>query len=252
MKKKLKAGLTAGFVAMAMLGTAGAAKATLTTIGTATYGGSDYKLIYDDDAPMGAITWLDYSNGLGDWQDQVDWTAGLNTVGVLTYNLNADVAIWTGGDWRLPSTVDGPWVYGYDGTTTAGYNITSSEMGHLYYEELGNLGWRATDGTSPQPGWGLVNTGDFDNLSSYWYWSGTEYAIYPGIAWDFIFDNGYQNVDYKIKSYKFHGLAVRPGQVSFDTGGGDGQAPVPEPTTMLLFGTGLAGLAGTRIRKKKK
>lgn len=29
-------------------------------------------------------------------------------------------------------------------------------------------------------------------------------------------------------------------------------APIPEPATMLLFGTGLAGLVGSRIRKKKK
>ena len=29
-------------------------------------------------------------------------------------------------------------------------------------------------------------------------------------------------------------------------------APVPEPTTILLFGIGLAGLAGARLRKKKK
>lgn len=29
-------------------------------------------------------------------------------------------------------------------------------------------------------------------------------------------------------------------------------SPVPEPATMLLFGTGIAGLVGARLRKKKK
>ena len=28
--------------------------------------------------------------------------------------------------------------------------------------------------------------------------------------------------------------------------------PIPEPATMLLFGTGIAGLAGSRLRRKKK
>jgi hypothetical protein len=35
-------------------------------------------------------------------------------------------------------------------------------------------------------------------------------------------------------------------------GGGDPTAPVPEPVTMLLFGTGLVGLIGSRICKNRK
>jgi|LGVD01.1.fsa_nt_gb hypothetical protein len=42
------------------------------------------------------------------------------------------------------------------------------------------------------------------------------------------------------------------GSFIMDDFGFDSTAPVPEPATMLLFGTGLAGLLGSGIRKKIK
>ena len=211
------------------------AQAALQTIGTATYNSTDYNLIYDNDLE---ITWLDYSNNLGNWDEQVDWAAGLNTPGELTYNFNPGVSMNWGDAWRLPTTVDGPWEWGNDGTTTAGYNITSSEMGHLYYTELGNKGYYATDGTNPQLGWGLTNTGDFQNLQADFYWSGTEYAAYTSDdAWFFDTYYGYQ---YRFnKSNDFSALAVRPGQL----------AVVPEPISSTLF---IVGSAMLGFRRKFK
>ena len=147
-------------------------------------------LIYDSDQN---ITWLQDANlaatetfgvpgiygGQMTWDTAQAWIAAMNATDYKGYN-----------DWRLPTTVDGQYLFGCDGTTTGGYNIITSEMGYMYYVNLENLGQYATDGTNPQPGWGLTNTGPFTNLRSSYYWSGTDYSPIPNGAWLFHFGYG--------------------------------------------------------------
>ena len=99
MIKKLLAGVISGLFLCSMVGTA---HASLTTIGSATYGGDDYNLIYDD---VNLITWLDYTNDPGAWANQISWADDLNGAGILNYNLNANIVTssWDDNDpWRLP------------------------------------------------------------------------------------------------------------------------------------------------------
>ncbi len=253
-----------------MSGITGVANATLITIGTAGYDsdGTDgieadeyYNLIWDDDNNGNSLVWLDFTNapifdeGYGTWYDQVDWADSLNNFGVLEIDLlDGYTVVWETNDektssWRLPTTVDGIWEYGYDGdpdndgvySYTYGYNLANSEMGHLFYEELGNLGYLDTSGNS-QSGWGLQNTGDFDNLTASWYWSGTEYADSTDFAWYFYMDDGYQSITHK--NNPGYGLAVRSGQVSASS--------VPEPGTVFLLGLGLLGFSGLSRRKGRR
>lgn len=141
--KKYLAGLAVmGVVA---LGLSGPAHASLVVSGTVNYDGADRNLIYDNDLN---ITWLDSTKVYSTWSSQVNWAANLVlTVNGVTYD-----------NWRLPATVDGPFVWGNDGTTTDGYNITTSEMGHLFYTELHNKGFYDTNGNY-QPDHGLTNKG---------------------------------------------------------------------------------------------
>ncbi len=218
------------------------AEAGLQTIGTATYAGSDYNLIYDNDDHL---VWLDYTNDYTNWTSQDGWAAGLNGGGELTYDLNAGLSMdWGTNLWRLPTVTDignDGCNWSFSGGTDCGYNVDTStgELAHLWHDELGNLSYYDTSGNGPQPGWGLQNTGDFANLQSHVYWLGTEYAPDANMAWRF--DTEYGEQSGNSKSIAKLGIAVRSGQL----------AVVPEPVSSTLFVIGAATM-GFRVYRKKK
>jgi hypothetical protein len=140
-------------------------------------------------------------------------------------------------DWRLPATTEGPYVWSVSGTTAYGYNITTSEMGYMFYTTLGNKGLYDTNHQT-LPGWGLANAGPFKNLQQLYYWSGTESSADTSSAWDFTFNQGFQA---RYPKTNLNAVwAVRDGDST--------ATPVPIPAAVLLFGSGLAGLAGCRKR----
>ena len=184
-------------------------------------------MIYDD---VLDVTWLRDAN--------YSLTSGYDSDGRMNWN---EANLWVdqlsyGGyeDWRLPRALDGLSVFGYDGSTTSGFNIISSELGYMHYVNLGNLAYRAPDGTYPQPGWGLSNTGPFLNVTGP-YWFGTEYAANTDNAWAINLETGNQYIF--IKTNEYNAWAVRDGD------------SVPIPGAILLLGSGL--LAVAKIKRGK-
>jgi hypothetical protein len=155
----------------------------------------------------------------------------------MTYTLESWVNVSWGGDWRLPltdeSVINLGGGFGWKGPDLKGdcdyehsYKVVNSEMGHLFYESLGNLGVYDTDGTNPQPGWALQNVGPFTTLSEDAFWSGTEFSSGSNDTWLFRFDSGRQMYDDEVLSVAY-ALAVRPAEAFIE--------PVPERATMLLL-----------------
>lgn len=204
-----------------------------------------------------------FSDGRMGWDAAVAW---------------ADQLVYQGyDDWRLPTLgpIDGSTFHttfsnnastdvGYAKTTTDGSDggwrdgsgSPVSEMGHMFYVNLGNLGFCTPNDTDPtscntQSGWGLTNTGLFANLQSSRYWSGLESTA--SIAWNSTFAGG--NQSRTSKDGEHFAWAVRSGDVAAQGGApGPGEArpvPVSAPWLLAFLALALGGLGARRAHRER-
>lgn len=173
-----------------------------------------------------------FNNGSMTWGGAMKWIGAMNAANYLGYH-----------DWRLPDTL--PPNAG-DPSCNARWNCTGSEMGHLFYNELGGVATLSLTGPSNNS---IADTHNanyslFQNLQPSdqgvqpnSYWSGTGYEFAPEMAWSFGVYYGDQSVLYK--SAPIYALTVRSGDV----------AAVPLPGAAWLLGSGLLGLIGAARRR---
>ena len=201
--------------------------ALVSRLGGAAVYDTDFNITWLADANLAASNTFGVSgiaaSGIMNWGTAQSWIGAMNTASYLGY-----------GDWRLPTTLQPDATCANQAIVSHGLGCSGSEMGHLFYGELGGVAGTDIQTTHNS----FLNL--FSNLQSDVYWSGTEYAPdSANKAWVFGFLYGGQDPDFKYSS-NLYALAVRPGDI----------AAVPVPAAVWLLSSGLLGLLGIAKRRK--
>ena len=172
------------------------------------------------------------------WNQATTWAANLSyydSVRNVTYT-----------DWRLPTTLQLDETCSIQNDNGSyGANCTGSEMGHLFYNELGGVSGVSITANHN------ANYNLFQNIQPHDYWSSTSLTYWSGtlvndLAWAFAFGygdlgpGGDQHPD-NINGYTY-AWAVRSGDVAI----------VPVPAAAWLFGSGLLALLGAARTRRRR
>lgn len=131
-------------------------------------------------------------------------------------------------DWRLPRA---------DPLCNTYFNCENSELGNLFYQELGGVAGQSILSSS-DPDLAL-----FVNIQDYHYWTSTDYPGSDDKHWAYYFymanggQSGSRTGDVPGHASEFYAWAVRV---------------VPEPISSVLFMTGTATFIGRHYIKRKK
>ena len=135
-------------------------------------------------------------DGSMSWDTAQQWIAAMNAAHYLGSN-----------QWSLPATaLPDPNCSQRPVTASFGYGCTGSQMGSLYYNELGGVKG-STIQLTHNPSYGL-----FNNFQPYLYWSSTLWTKVPNSAFSFSFGNGFQGTN--VFANDMYAIAVTPGKVS--------------------------------------
>ncbi len=210
--------VTAICVGGILLGLAGFSQAALTTIGTATYGSSDYNLILDDDNNGNMLVWLDYTHTPAPWSSQNSWAATLDSaLTINTYRYDID---WGDSSWRLPT------------------GFPAKEFDDLWTNEFGFIFGQGSEANGSYTTDELKKYGFTHLTADSHYWTSTYY--YGGKARQHSLASGFETI-WGAQTWGY-GVAVH-------TVNSSSISPVSVPAAAWLFGSALLGLG---VVKRKK